>query len=78
MTTRSNTVRTIGFVLAFATSLVSLSTASHAYTAEQQSLCMGDAFKFCSSEIPNISKITTCMQLHKAELSDGCKSVFGK
>ena len=74
----TKTIRTIGFVLAFTTSLVSLSTASHAYTDEQARMCTGDAFKFCSSEIPNIAKITACMQQHKAELSPGCKALMPK
>jgi len=78
MTTSSKTVRTIGFTLALITSVLSMSTASHAYTAEQERLCMGDAFKFCSSEIPNIDKITICMQKNKAQLSAGCKSVMTK
>ncbi len=76
MTTRSNTVRTIGFTLALITSVISMSTASHAYTAEEERLCMSDAFKFCSSEIPNIDKVTICMQKNKAQLSPGCKSVM--
>jgi len=76
MTNRFNTVRKIGFAVTLAMSVISMSTASHAYTAEQQSLCMSDAFKFCSSEIPNIDKITACMQKNKAQLSPGCKSVM--
>jgi hypothetical protein len=78
MTTRSKTVRTIGFTLALITSVISMSTASHAYTQEQAQMCTGDAFKFCSSEIPNIEKITACMQKNKALLSAGCKSVMAK
>ena len=75
MTTRSKTVRNIGFTLALFTSVLSMSTASHAYTAEEERLCMSDAFKFCSPEIPNIEKVTICMQKNKAQLSPGCKSV---
>ena len=40
--------------------------------------CTGDAFKLCSSEIPNIPAITACMFKHKAELSSGCRSVMDK
>ena len=76
MTSRFNTVRKIGFAITFAISVFSMSTASHAYTAEEERLCMSDAFKFCSSEIPNIDKITACMQKNKAQLSPGCKSVM--
>ncbi len=76
MTSHTRTVRTIGFTLALITSVISMSTASHAYTAEEERLCMSDAFKFCSSEIPNIDKVTICMQKNKAQLSPGCKSVM--
>ena len=75
MTSRFTTVRKIGFAVTFALSVFSMSTASYAYTAEEQRLCMSDAFKFCSSEIPNIDKVTACLQKNKAQLSPGCKSV---
>src|SRR5258707_9601613 len=35
-----------------------------------------DAFRLCSSEIPNVDRVTICMRKHKASLSDGCKAVF--
>jgi hypothetical protein len=76
MTTRSKTVRTLGFAFALLTSIVSMSSASYAYTSEQAQMCTGDAFKFCSSEIPNIDKITVCMQQHKAQLSPGCRALM--
>ena len=53
-------------------------TASFAYTAEAQQMCTGDAFKFCSSEIPNIPAITACMYKHRAQLSVGCRAVMDK
>ena len=51
-------------------------TASHAYTSEQQQLCMGDALRLCSSEIPDVDRITACMARKRASLSEGCRSVF--
>ena len=75
----SRTLRQAGLVLAFALSLSTLSTtASFAYTAEAQQMCTGDAFRLCSSEIPNISKITACMIKHRAQLSPGCRAVMDK
>jgi hypothetical protein len=32
----------------------------------------------CSSEIPNIPKITACMFKHRAELSAGCRAVMDR
>ena len=72
------TVRQIGFALAIAASMTTASTASFAYTAEAQQMCTGDAFRLCSSEIPNISKITTCMRANRAKLSVGCRQVMDK
>ncbi len=75
----SHTLRQAGLVLAFTTTVSVLSsTASLAYTAEAQQMCTGDAFRLCSSEIPNIPKITACMFKHRAELSPGCRAVMDK
>ena len=76
MITRSKTVRTLGFAFALLTSIVSMSSASYAYTEEQAEKCTGDAFRLCGSEIPNIDKITVCMQQHKAQLSPGCRALM--
>jgi hypothetical protein len=71
-------VRRATLLLAVVT-ITSLSASqSFAYTAEQQQMCTGDAFKFCSSEIPNISAITACMYKHRSELSAGCRAVMDK
>jgi hypothetical protein len=72
-------LRQAGLVLAFATSLsVFASSQSFAFSSEAREMCTGDAFKFCSSEIPNIPKITACMFKHRAELSSGCRAVMDK
>lgn len=77
--TFSKNLRQAGLVLAvaLATSAVS-STASFAFSAEAQQMCTGDAFKLCSSEIPNIPKITACMIKHRSDLSAGCRAVMDK
>lgn len=53
-----------------------LTTASFAYTQEQQQMCTGDAMRLCSSEIPDVERVTACMVQKRAQLSDGCKAVF--
>ena len=65
----------LAFVAAF--SAVS-STASFAFSAEAQQMCSGDAFRLCSSEIPNIPKITACMRQNRSSLSTGCRAVMDK
>ena len=80
MTTLFNaTTRKITLALAFAASLTAVSsTASFAFSSEAQQQCTGDAFRLCSSEIPNIPKITACMIKHKSDLSAGCRTVMDK
>jgi len=65
----------LAFVAAF--SAVS-STASFAFSAEAQQMCSGDSFRLCSSEIPNIPKITACMIKHRSDLSSGCRVVLDR
>lgn len=78
-TSRNQTIRNAGLILAFAVSISALSsTTSFAFSAEAQQMCTGDAFRLCSSEIPNISKITACMVKHRSELSAGCRIVMDK
>ena len=71
-------VRQATLVLAVAMISSLYASQSFAYTAEQQQMCTGDAFKFCSSEIPNISAVTACMYKHRSELSAGCRAVMDK
>jgi hypothetical protein len=70
-------IRTAGAVLAFTASISAMSTtSSFAFSAEAQQMCTGDAFRLCSSEIPNVSKITACMIKRRTELSSGCRTVL--
>ncbi|MDO9060268.1 MAG: hypothetical protein Q7U92_14780 [Bradyrhizobium sp.] len=55
-----------------------LTTAAQAHTPEQQQMCTADAMRLCSSEIPDVERITACMHRQRAALSDGCKAVFRK
>jgi hypothetical protein len=45
-------------------------------TAEERSACMGDAFKFCFSDIPNVPKIEACMERNKSKLTPACRAEF--
>jgi hypothetical protein len=72
------TIRRAGLVLAFALSFSALSTQSFAFSAEAQQMCTGDAFRLCSSEIPNIDRITACMMKQRTSLSSGCRAVMDR
>jgi hypothetical protein len=79
MTASFTRLRRAGLVLGFALSLSALtSTQSFAFSEEARQQCTGDAFKLCSSEIPNIPAITACMYKHRAQLSPGCRTVMDK
>ncbi|MGJ5177922.1 hypothetical protein ACQR16_27345 [Bradyrhizobium oligotrophicum] len=53
-------------------------SASFAFSAEAQQMCTGDAFRLCSSEIPNIPAITACMIKNRSALSSGCRAVLDR
>ena len=75
----ARTIRQAGLVLAFAVACSALSpTAGFAFSVETQQMCTGDAFRLCSSEIPNIPAITACMKKNRANLSTGCRAVMDK
>ena len=78
-TTFKSQVRKAAAALAFVAAFSTVSsTASFAFSAEAQQMCSGDAFRLCSSEIPNIPKITACMIKHRADLSSGCRVVLDR
>jgi hypothetical protein len=72
-------VRNVTLALTFAASFSALSsTSSFAFSAEAQQMCTGDAFRLCSSEIPNVPKITACMIRQRTSLSSGCRAVMDR
>ena len=77
--TFTTTARQISIALVFAVSFSTVSsTSSFAFSAEAQSMCSGDAFRLCSSDIPNIPKITSCMISKRASLSTGCRTLLDR
>ena len=79
MRTSVFTTRNFNAMLAGAALLTLLPSASHAFTEDdQRRLCTGDVFRLCSSEIPDRGRIIACMHRQRANLSEGCRSVFGK
>jgi hypothetical protein len=64
---------------ALGAALLAFTTAGFAQgTPKQRSACMGDAFRYCSTYIPSVPKITACMKANYARLSSACKSVMVK
>ena len=76
-TTCFSTIRKIGLTLGLMVSMSAVATSSSfAYSARAQQMCTGDAFRLCSSEIPNIARIVACMRRNRANLSQGCRAVM--
>lgn len=74
----AKTIRTACVIAALAVSCSAFSTSSYAFSAEAQQMCTGDAFRLCSSQIPNISAITACMIKQRSSLSAGCRTVMDR
>ena len=62
---------------ATALALTALTSASLAYSPEQQQRCQGDAMRLCGEFIPDVDRITACMIAKYSSLSEGCRAVFG-
>lgn len=56
--------------------LAFVGTSQAAGTAEQRRACRHDAFKFCHNEIPDVPRITACMERNLKKLSPACRAQF--
>ena len=59
-----------------ALTLIAASSAHAAGTPEQRRACKADAMKFCREFVPNVQKITACMEANKHQLSPLCRTQF--
>lgn len=67
---------TLGVSFVFV-SLMFLSAVAWAQgTAQDRSACMGDAFKFCGADIPNVSRIEACLSQNRNGLTPACAAEF--
>jgi hypothetical protein len=72
-------IRDTSLALGFAAIVSIISTSSSfAFSEEAKQACYSDAFRLCSSEIPNVPKTTACIVKHRSELSGGCRSLVDK
>ncbi len=67
-----------GRVLLAATFSVAAVAQAQAFqvSAEARAACTPDAMRLCSSEIPNISRVTACMHAHQSQLSGRCQAAM--
>ena len=45
-------------------------------TMEQQMACTPDVWRLCSDQIPDVGRITACLQQNTPQLSSACRAVF--
>jgi hypothetical protein len=76
MDTKGSNFTGLKLVAATIFAMAMLTTVSQAYTFEQQQMCAGDAMRLCAADIPDVGRITTCMERQRDALSDGCRAVF--
>ncbi len=78
MAAHFTTLGLIRRVMVIAILFPALPPPSFAYSAEARQMCTGDAFRLCSSEIPNIPRITAWMIKQRTNLSVGCRAVLDR
>jgi len=61
---------------AFAALLAVSINAQAAGTPEQRRACRQDAFRLCHEVIPNVKRITACMETNIRKLSPACRAQF--
>ena len=45
-------------------------------TPEERTACAPDVFRLCRADVPDVQKITDCMDRQKEKLSHACRVVF--
>jgi hypothetical protein len=78
MTKSFTKLRQAGLMLAIAFTVSASPSFAFSITPEGKALCTGDAYRLCSAEIPNLSKITSCMLAKKSQLSAPCRAYIDK
>ena len=78
MNTFIKTIRTLSVAASVAISLTSFAAHAVEVSAEARRACTPDAFRLCSSHIPNVEAITACMHANRSKLSPDCKAVFAQ
>ena len=68
----------LSLALAIATSAVVAPASSQEYrgTWEQQMACTPDVWRLCSDQVPDVSRIVTCLRQNTPQLSNNCRAVF--
>lgn len=72
----SKTTRPSIAVLAALLCATTASAQENRGTPEQRAACAPDAFRLCSSYIPDPAGVEQCLRQNRSDLSDSCRLVF--
>lgn len=64
-------------LLAFG-ALVASSAPALSYTQQDATACMSDAFRLCSSAIPDAGRVANCLRAKRQHLSAACADAFAR
>lgn len=64
-------------LLAFG-AVVASSVSAYAYSQKDAAACMSDAFRLCSSAIPDAGRVATCLHSKRQHLSAACADAFAR
>lgn len=65
-----------GLALALSITMPTTGWAQKPTVQQQRVACTPDAFRLCSHEIPNLSRIIQCLRENRANLSAACGKIF--
>jgi hypothetical protein len=68
-------VRTLALGIAVTLGAAGMATAQ---TADEQAACKDDAFRVCSSAIPDRDRVAQCLILNKDAISQACRTVMAR
>lgn len=76
MTPPTDKIRIACVALALFAAAPSVAQAQSQGTPQQRSACRKDALKFCREFVPNVKRITACMEKNVRKLSPLCQAQF--
>ena len=76
MAARTRFTRAVVVIVLRAASVLSTSTSVSAETFADREACVGDAFYFCSSAIPDRGRVYGCLLDHEDLISAACHAVI--
>ncbi len=45
-------------------------------TPEERAACQGDVHKYCEAALPDVMRVTQCLQANRSRLSPACRQVL--